>query len=268
MNAEVVDRLALESQLRKAFAQNEFVIHYQPLVDVASGRIEGVEALLRWNHPERGLLSPKEFMEMAEVTGLVVPIGPWVIESGGARVRAWQELGFPELRLSVNLSARQFLEPDLVTQVERALGRAGLLARHLELEIKESAAMQKAEVTIHTLRQLKTLGIRISIDDFGTGHSSLSYLRRFPLDTLKVDQSFVRDLDRDPGNAAIVTTVIAMSRALGLSVVAEGVEREAQLAFLRERRCDLAQGYLFSRPVGAAEFEALLVTSAAAPRRA
>jgi diguanylate cyclase (GGDEF)-like protein len=258
MNPKARERLALESSLHKALARNELVVHYQPLVDMNSGLVHGSEALLRWRHPERGLLYPRDFMDLAELTGLITPIGAWVLETACVQTRAWQERGHPELLIAVNLSARQFQQPDLADQVRRALGRSGLNGRYLELEITESLAMNKAEATINTLRELKELGVRISIDDFGTGYSSLGYLKRFPIDTLKIDQSFVRDIHADPGDAAIATTVIAMARSLGLRVVAEGVEREEQFSFLQAQHCDQVQGFLFSRPVAAEEFEALL----------
>jgi diguanylate cyclase (GGDEF)-like protein/PAS domain S-box-containing protein len=253
MNATAVERLALENSLRKALARDELELVYQPLLDLGTGRVHGVEALLRWRHPERGLLLPSEFIPLAEVTGLILPIGPWVLRTACGRARVWQDLGHPHLTVAVNLSARQFQQPDLVAQVKRALEETGLAPRCLDLEITETNAMSNAEATIHTLRELKTLGVRISIDDFGIGYSSLSYLKRLPIDTLKIDQSFVRDITSDPDDAAIATAVIALAHTLKLRVVAEGVETQEQLAFLAARHCDRMQGYLFSRPLPSQE---------------
>jgi len=249
MNATAIERLALENSLRKALARDELELYYQPLLDLGTGRVHGLEALLRWRHPERGLLAPAEFIPLAEITGLILPIGPWVLRTACARARTWQDLGHPHLSIAVNLSARQFQQPDLVAQVKRALEETGLAPRCLDLEITETNAMSNAEATIHTLRELKALGVRISIDDFGIGYSSLSYLKRLPIDTLKIDQSFVRDITSDPDDAAIATAVIALAHTLKLRVVAEGVETQEQLAFLAARHCDRMQGYLFSRPL-------------------
>ena len=258
MNAQAVERLGLEHGLRKALAQDQLVLHYQPIIEVATGRIHGMEALLRWRHPDLGLVPPDDFIELAEATGLITPMGPWILEEACGRTRAWQRGTRYYFSVAVNLSARQFLERDLVSQVERALSTTGLEARYLELEITESVAMQSAENTLRTLTELKALGVRISIDDFGTGYSSLAYLKRFPIDTLKIDQSFVSDIVTDRNDSAITAAVIAMAHGLGLRVVAEGVEREEQLDFLRRQRCDHYQGYLFSRPLAADEFLALL----------
>jgi diguanylate cyclase (GGDEF)-like protein len=258
MNAQAEERLGLEHGLRKALAQEQLVLHYQPIIEVATGRIHGTEALLRWRHPDLGLVPPDDFIELAEMTGLITPMGPWILEEACARTRAWQRGTRYYFSVAVNLSARQFLERDLVAQVKRALRRSGLEGRYLELEITESVAMQGAENTLRTLTELKALGVRISIDDFGTGYSSLAYLKRFPIDTLKIDHSFVSDIGIDANDAAIASAVIAMAHGLGLRVVAEGVEREEQLDFLRRQRCDHYQGYLFSRPLAADEFHALL----------
>ena len=258
MNAQAVERMGLEHGLRKALAQDQLVIHYQPIIEVATGRIHGTEALLRWRHPELGLVPPDDFIELAEMTGLITPMGPWILEEACGRTRAWQRGTRFYFSIAVNLSGRQFQEKDLVGQVERALRATGLEARFLELEITESVAMHSAENTLRTLTELKALGVRISIDDFGTGYSSLAYLKRFPIDTLKIDQSFVRDLGTNAGDTAIASAVIAMAHGLGLRVVAEGVEREEQLEFLRRQRCDHYQGYLFSRPLAADEIAALL----------
>ncbi|HUF18677.1 MAG TPA: EAL domain-containing protein, partial [Thermoanaerobaculia bacterium] len=248
MNARALERLALESRLRKALAGQQLVLFYQPLVDLSTHKVVAFEALLRWNHPDLGLLSPAEFIHQAEVSGLIIPIGAWVIETACRQAKGWQQRA-PGLGVSVNLSARQFQQPDLVRQVAAALESSGLEPRLLELEITETNAMHDAENSIRTLFELKELGVRISMDDFGTGYSSLSYLKRFPIDVLKLDQSFVRDITSSPGDGAIATAVIAMAHSLSLEVVAEGVETRGQLAFLRERLCDRIQGFYFSPPL-------------------
>jgi diguanylate cyclase (GGDEF)-like protein len=258
MNAEAVERMGLEHGLRTALSQDQLVIHYQPIVEVATGRIHGTEALLRWRHPELGLVPPDDFIELAEMTGLITPMGPWILREACNRTRAWQRGTRYYFSVAVNLSARQFLGRDLVDQVKQALKETGLEARYLELEITEGVAMHSAENTLRTLTELKALGVRISIDDFGTGYSSLAYLKRFPIDTLKIDQSFVRDIGGAAHDSAIAAAVIAMAHGLGLRVVAEGVEREEQLAFLRRQRCDHYQGFLFSRPLAPEEFQSML----------
>jgi len=257
LNETALERLALESSLRKALAHDELRLHYQAILDVATRRVFGVEALLRWQHPELGLVSPGEFIPLAEVTGLILAIGPWVLRTACAQARAWQSV-LPGLRMAVNLSARQFQEANLVGHVTDALADTGLDPRFLQLEITESSAMQNAQSAIQTLRELKALGVGLSIDDFGTGYSSLSYLRRFPIDTLKIDQSFIRDIGTDPDDAAIASAIIALAHTLKLSVVAEGVETPGQLEFLARHGCDRTQGYLFSRPLPAAECQEML----------
>jgi diguanylate cyclase (GGDEF)-like protein/PAS domain S-box-containing protein len=266
MNARALERLHLENGLRKAMAQNELVVYYQPLVDLRSGRIEGVEALVRWQHPELGLVAPSEFIPIAEATGLIVPIGPWVLRTACAQVHAWHEAGHPNLCVSVNLSARQFQHPSLPEEIRAVLKETGLDARCLDLEITETSAMQNAELTTSILNEIKALGVRISIDDFGIGYSSLSYLKRLPINTLKIDQSFVRDITSDPDDAAIARAVIAMAHSLKLTVVAEGVETAEQLAFLSAHRCDKMQGYYFSEPLPAIECERILSRSLHVPR--
>jgi diguanylate cyclase (GGDEF)-like protein/PAS domain S-box-containing protein len=261
MNTKALERLSLEGRLRQALQNRELVVHYQPLIDLATGRIRGAEALLRWQHPELGLVAPAEFIAIAEVSGLIVPIGQWVLRTACAQARAWQLKGHPKFSVAVNLSARQFQQADLVFQVTEALHEADLPAASLDLEITESNAMQNAELSISTLQVLKNLGVSLSMDDFGTGYSSLNYLKRFPIDRIKIDQSFVRDVTRDPDDAAIASAIIAMAHSLKLTAVAEGVETEAQLEFLRTQRCDEMQGYLFSAPVPASEFEELLDSS-------
>ena len=226
----------------------------------------GAEALLRWRHPQQGLLFPGHFIDLAESTGLITAMGPWILKTACAQARAWQQQGHPDLLMALNLSARQFTDPDLVQKVGDALQASGLAPACLELEITESLAMQTAEATLETLRRLKALGVGLSIDDFGTGHSSLAYLKRFPIDQLKIDKSFVREMVTDANDGAIVATVLLMAKSLGLDVVAEGVEKEDQLAFLRERGCAHVQGCLFSKAVEPAAFAGLLARGLPGPR--
>ncbi len=261
MNERARDRLELESALRRAVPGGQLRLHYQPVVEVESGRVIACEALVRWEHPERGLLPPDAFLEVAETTGLIAPMGSWVLREALLCSRVWQQDGHPETAVLVNLSARQFLEHDLVGEVRRVLDELGASPALLELEITESLAMRDAAATEAALRGLKELGVRISIDDFGTGYSSFHYLRRFPIDTLKIDRAFMRDVDRDQGNATIASAMIAMAHRLGLRVIAEGVEREEQLAFLREQRCDAAQGFLLGRPVPPEELPRALLAA-------
>jgi len=248
LNATALERLALEGSLRHAVGQDELVLHYQPVLDVASGRVRAMEALLRWRHPELGLVPPADFIPLAEMTGLIIAFSPWVLRTACAQARAWQDAGHPGLGVAVNLSARQFQHPDLPGQVKRALEETKLEARFLELEISETSAMQGPEANVPTLRALKALGVRIAIDDFGTGCSSLGYLKRFPIDALKIDRSLTAEIPGDADDAAIANVVIALAHTLKLRVVAEGVETNDQLSFLTARRCDQAQGYLFGSP--------------------
>jgi diguanylate cyclase (GGDEF)-like protein len=258
MNEKAVERLALEGALRKAVARDELVLHYQPIVSAEDGRIVGAEALLRWRHPEKGLLYPGAFIDLAESTGLITAMGPWIMKTACTQAKAWQDKGHPDLLIAMNLSARQFLDPDLVKKVSDALQASGLSASSVELEITESLAMQAPEATLETMRRLKALGVALSIDDFGSGYSSFSYLMEFPIDRLKIDQSFIRKMVSDTKNAAIVAAMLLMAKSLDLQVVAEGVEREDQLAFLREHNCAMVQGWLFSKAVEPAAFEPLL----------
>jgi diguanylate cyclase (GGDEF)-like protein/PAS domain S-box-containing protein len=258
MSAQAQERLALESNLRRTLEKNEFLLHYQPIIDVKSGAIRAVEALVRWPRPRRGPIPPAEFVPVAEVTGLIVPIGMWVLKTACAQVAAWQRVGHSQLRLAVNISPRQFQQKDLVAQVERVLAATHFRPDCLDLEITEGAAMPKTERAARVLRDLKQLGVGISLDDFGTGYSSLSFLRRLPIDVVKIDHSFVRDLVADPDDAAIIHGVIVMAHSLNLRVVAEGVETPEQFAYLRAHQCDLAQGFLFSAPISAHECEGLL----------
>ncbi|OGI41039.1 MAG: hypothetical protein A2140_03415 [Candidatus Muproteobacteria bacterium RBG_16_62_13] len=251
LNQRTARRLGLETALRHALERGEFQLYYQPQVDLASGRVTGVEALIRWQRPEIGLVSPLEFVPLAEETGLIVPIGDWVLRTACAQSRAWQRAGLPALRMSVNIAPRQFQQQDLAEVVTRILRETGLDPDGLVLEITEGAIMQNAGAAIETLRALGALGVGLSLDDFGTGYSSLNYLKRFPLDCLKVDKSFVDDITTDPDAAAIASAIISMARSLEVQVVAEGVETHAQLKFLCAHGCDAIQGYLFSKPLPA-----------------
>jgi len=255
MNASALDRLELGNALRYALERDELALHYQPQLGIAGGRIVGMEALIRWRHPDRGAVSPAEFIPLAEESGLIVPIGEWVLRSACAQARAWRDLpGSPDLTVAVNISARQFHGRDLPGVVERILAQTGLPPGNLELEVTESVAMRDVELTVAVLEKLKEIGVKLSIDDFGTGYSSLNYLKRFPIDKLKVDQSFVRNLTTDANDVAIAGAIIALGHSLKLKVIAEGVETRGQLDLLRRYGCDEMQGYLFSRPVAAAEF--------------
>ena len=251
MNARAMERLLLQNQLHQALELDQLEVHYQPQLNLQSGQITGVEALVRWRHPERGLVPPSEFIPVAEDTGLIEPLGEWVLHRALGDVRAWEQQGLPALRLSVNLSPRQFRHPDLTGMVARALGQAGLPATRLELEITERLLIGEIDPTVATLAQLSALGVRISIDDFGTGHSSLAYLKRLPVHVLKIDRGFVDGIGNDSDDAAIAEAILALGRTLRLEVVAEGVERREQATFLRERGCELAQGFFISRPLPA-----------------
>jgi diguanylate cyclase (GGDEF)-like protein len=258
MNARAFERLAMENSLRKALERKQFLLHYQPQMDIETGRICGMEALVRWQHPDLGLVYPAEFIALAEETGLIVPLGEWVLRAACAQTRAWHQAGCPGLTVAVNLSARQFQHQGLMDTITRVLKETEIDPRKLEVEITESIAMQNADFTNVILRHLKDTGVQIAMDDFGTGYSSLSYLRKFPIDTLKIDQSFVRDLTTDPNDAAIANAIIVLAHSLKLKVVAEGVETREQETFLKAHHCDKLQGYLFNRPLTAAQFEQLL----------
>ncbi|WP_162888746.1 EAL domain-containing protein [Dechloromonas sp. HYN0024] len=260
MDADASRRLGLEAALRQALQNNELTVYYQPQISLDTGNMIGMEALLRWTTPAFGPVSPAEFIPIAEETGLILPIGEWVLRTACRQVRQWLDLGLASLRIAVNLSSRQFRQANLVGIVSQCLTETGLPAGALELEITESALIDEVDEAIIQCRALKSLGIKISLDDFGTGYSSLAYISRFPFDKIKIDQSFVRDITENPVNAAIANAAIVLARSLNLSVLAEGVETEAQASFLRSRRCDAMQGYLFSRPVPAAEFEQLLAS--------
>ncbi len=258
LNRSMQERMTIESGLHQAMERNEFELYYQPQIDIRSMRVVGMEALLRWRHPQRGIVAPADFIGVAEDRGFIVLIGDWVLRTACKHTRSITA-GTPDrdFRVAVNISARQFRDQTLVQRVESALGESGLEPGRLELEITESVAMENVELTLSVLTQLRRLGIRIGLDDFGTGHSSLSYLKRFPLDSLKIDRTFVDDLPDRFEDAAIVRAVIQLAQGLNLRVVAEGVERPEQLAFLRENDCQEVQGYYFGQPLQAAEFERL-----------
>jgi diguanylate cyclase (GGDEF)-like protein/PAS domain S-box-containing protein len=253
MDEEAVEHLLMRSGLRRAVERGEFVLHYQPQVDIPSGRVVGVEALLRWEHPEFGLVYPERFIPVAEDSGLIVPIGAWVIQEACRQAMAWAAAGLPELVMAVNLSAVQFRRGSIEDTVAQALADSGLAAARLELELTESILIQDVEQVMATVQRLKQLGVQLAIDDFGTGYSSLSYLKRFDIDKLKIDRSFVRDLGSDPDDAAIVRAIIQMAHSLGLRAIAEGVESPDLLQLLRDFGCDEAQGYHYARPMPAAD---------------
>jgi len=258
MDANAARRLGLEAALRHALERNELAVHYQPQISLESGNMIGMEALLRWNTPQFGPVSPAEFIPIAEETGLILPIGEWVLRTACQQTKQWLDLGLANLRVAVNLSTRQFRQPDLAGLVRQALSETRLPPGALELEITESAFIDDIDEAIAQCQALKQLGTKLSLDDFGTGYSSLAYISRFPFDKIKIDQGFVRDIIENPVNAAIATAAIVMARSLNLSVLAEGVETEAQASFLRGRRCDSMQGYLFSPALPAGQFEQLL----------
>lgn len=258
LNARAARRLELETGLRLALERQEFILHYQPLVDMQTGRIRGMEALLRWQHPEFGLIPPLDFIPLAEETGLIIPIGEWVLKTACAQIQAWRKTGFPALQVAVNLSSKQLRDKNLIAAVRQALTESGLESRYLDLELTESVLMQDMELATSILKELKTVGISFSLDDFGTGYSSLSYLKRFPIDYLKIDRSFVRDITADSVGAGLVKAIIAMANVLDIKVIAEGVETYEQLEFLRSHGCDITQGYFCSPPVNAETFTDLL----------
>ncbi len=262
MSAPALDRMDLEMDLRSAISRHEFRLHYQPILRLDTGKITEVEALIRWQHEKRGLLQPDEFIGLTEETGLIVPIGQWVLSEACKQARTWQ-LEYPTtppLVMSVNLSAKQFQNPKLVEEIREALDESGLAPSCLKLEITETTVMQDAPVTLTKLNELKELGVRLAIDDFGTGYSSLGYLKRFPVDTLKIDRSFVKGLSPDGGDSAIVRAVVTVAKSLNMDVTAEGVETEGQLAEVKALGCDRAQGFLFARPVSAERVAPLLAS--------
>jgi EAL domain-containing protein (putative c-di-GMP-specific phosphodiesterase class I) len=249
MNAAAFERLTMENSLRKAIERNEFLLYYQPRMNIHSGEIVALEALLRWNHPEKGILLPADFIPIAEESGLIIPIGEWIFKEACGQIKHWQQTDFfTRIAVSLNISGRQFRQESLVQSIERILGDFSLNPRCLELELTESVIMDNVEITSGMLKKLKSMGVMLAMDDFGTGYSSFNYLKQFPLDIIKIDRSFIQDVNDRPEDAAIVQAMIAMSHSLKLTVVAEGVETEQQMAFLREHGCDEMQGYLLSRP--------------------
>lgn len=254
MNSRAAERLSVENALRRALERRELVLHYQPFFRLQSRKITGMEALLRWNRPASGLVPPSTFIDIAEETRMIMPIGEWVLREACRQAKAWQGGGYPEARMAVNLSPRQFQQSDLIEVIADALSVSGLDPQFLELEITESTAMLNTERSIATLTELRQMGVRIALDDFGTGHSSLSYLRRFPIDRVKIDREFVQEIENSRSTRAIVSGVLAMAHGLGLAVTAEGVEKEAQAQFLADQGCEEVQGFLFARPVGVEEF--------------
>jgi EAL domain-containing protein (putative c-di-GMP-specific phosphodiesterase class I) len=257
MNARVENQLVLEAALRRAVEAGEFLLHFQPRVSALNRAVVGVEALLRWRHPERGLVSPADFIPLLEETNLIVPVGAWVLDTACRQAREWRDGGLP-LRMSVNISSRQFRSELLVQTVASALQSSGLEPELLELELTESLLIENTERAISIMTRFKKLGVMVSIDDFGTGYSSFSYLKQFPIDFLKVDRTFIRDLARNPKDAAIVEAIAALARSLGIGLIAEGVEEIHQAEYLRTCYCTEMQGWLFGRAVPAEEFPSLV----------
>ncbi len=260
MNVRAVQRHSIEASLRRALERQEFVLYYQPKIDLLSNMIVGVEALIRWQHPERGLVAPSEFVPIAEDCGLILPIGRWVLREACLQAQAWRQAGVPPITIAVNTSALEFRAMDFLENIHAVLEDTCLEPRYLELELTESVLMQDAEFTDSVVHALADLGVKIAIDDFGTGYSSLSYLRQFPIDTLKIDKSFVNRMTSNPDHAAIVSAVISMGKSLKLRVSAAGVETPEQYAFLLAQHCDEGQGYYFCRPVVAETLATLLQT--------
>jgi EAL domain-containing protein (putative c-di-GMP-specific phosphodiesterase class I) len=254
IEARSLERLVLENNLRMALERNEFFLHYQAKRDLQTGKIAGVEALVRWQHPDLGIISPAQFIPLAEETGLIVLIGRWVLKTACAQNVAWLKLGLPPLCMAVNLSVRQFFDDHLINDVADALTESGMQPHLLEMEITEGMVMQDAERAIRILTAIKALGVRLAIDDFGVGYSSLAQIKRFPIDTLKVDSSFIRDIPQNREDRAITEAIIAMGRTLSLTVIAEGVETKEQEEFLRDHACDQSQGYYFSKPISSDDF--------------
>lgn len=261
MNHAANKRLHLESELWRALAEQQLLLHYQPQIDLLSGKIVGVEALVRWNHPERGMIPPGDFIPIAEESGLILPIGHWVLKTACQQARTWLDQGINPGDMAVNISAHQFRQPEFAKSVRAVLDETGLPAEYLELEITESAVMHSADSAVHTLAELKAMGVKLAIDDFGTGYSSLSYLRRFPIDRLKIDRTFIADLESDADAASLVSSIIALGQSLGLRLVAEGVENAAQADFLRGKACERVQGFHFHRPVSAERVAATMTNT-------
>ncbi len=255
---KAVERQSLEGSLRRALKRDEFLLHYQPKVNLDTGEITGVEALVRWQQPDRGLVPPSQFVPIAEDCGLILQIVRWVLREACRQARAWQDAGLPPLPISVNVSAVEFRDKGFVQGVRTILAETRLEARYLELELTEGVLMDDAESTASVLQELKVMGVHLSVDDFGTGYSSLSYLRQFPIDVLKIDKSFVHQITADPDDSTIVSAIINMGKSLKHLVVAEGIETQLQRAYLQTQQCAEGQGYLFSRPLAAAQFAQLL----------
>jgi EAL domain-containing protein (putative c-di-GMP-specific phosphodiesterase class I) len=262
MNADIEQKLVLLEAMRHALEQRQFRLEYQPKLDLRSGRVAGVEALVRWEHPEHGVIGPERFIPLAEESGMVVALGEWVLRTACRQNRAWQDAGMAPLCISVNVSPRQFEEPRLVERVALALADSGMSPQWLELEVTEGVIMRDLDRALEKMQQLRAMGVALSIDDFGTGYSSLSALKSFPISTLKIDQSFVRDLGRSHGDEAIASSIIGLAHRLKLRVIAEGVETEQQRSFLSANGCDEMQGYLFSRPLPPSQLAALLAGAA------
>jgi len=258
MHTSVLELLTLENDLHRALERNELLLYYQPKVDAATRMVKGMEALIRWKHPDRGMIPPMQFIPMAETSGLIIPIGEFVIRTVCKQIKTWQDAGFKEMNVALNISSYQFDKQNLIEIVKKALQDTMISPQCLEMEITESTIMRNPEKAIQILTKLKTMGMGIAIDDFGTGYSSLSYLKRLPLDFLKIDQSFVKGVVSDPRDQTIVKATIAMAHSLKLKTIAEGVETEEQLCFLQEHGCDELQGYLFSRPLPAEEIPEIL----------
>jgi diguanylate cyclase (GGDEF)-like protein len=258
MQVRVLEWQSLEGSLRSALERREFTLVYQPKINLSTGEISGVEALLRWNHPDRGLIQPLKFVPIAEESGLIVPIGQWVLLEACRQARTWMEPGLPPIRIAVNVSALQFAAKDFLSSVRAALISTGMDPHNLELELTETVLMQDVESAVQTLRALKAIGVQLAVDDFGVGYSSFSYLRKFPLDALKVDRSFINDISSNPHNATILSALIGIGKSLNQRVVAEGVETEEQLHFLQKQGCSEGQGYFFCRPIIAEKFAQFL----------
>jgi predicted signal transduction protein with EAL and GGDEF domain len=258
MNESALRRLTVETNLRKAIETDEFHLEYQPQIDVNTGQVIGVEALLRWENTQLGKMAPNDFIPLAEETGLIIPIGEWVLRTACKQAKTWRSDGINLARIAVNVSAVQFAEPGFATIVRQILEEVQLEPSVLELEVTENILMKNAELAVQTLGRLKEIGVKIAIDDFGTGYSSLSYLKQFPIDRLKIDKAFVKDVDSDPNDAAIAMAVIAMAGSMDMRVIAEGVENNNQLSFLREKQCDEVQGFLLSRPIPSQEMSGYL----------
>ena len=258
MSVHATERLELENPLRRAIEREEFVIYYQPQTNVKSGKITSVEALIRWQHPKEGLLSPDRFLKIAEETGLIIPIGAWVLKTACTQAKAWQDAGMPSHRVSVNISAKQFWEGQLVKTVKRVLNETGLSAEDLELEITETVFLRDIDETIRTIHELRAMGIIVSMDDFGTGYSSLTYLRQLPIEKLKIDGSFIHDMTTTTRSSVLLTQIIQLAHAMKLEVVAEGVETEKEYNFLVENKCDVVQGFYFHKPLTPDEIGHLL----------